>query len=125
MRVGSRYCISHHPISGDFVFFKLGTAILLLSILSTASADEIVTYLIYTRTDTGEIIQGTAFTDSDQWEVDGFVMLEANKKTRFTGSWTRQGTIEAVDIYGKMYMFDVVMVLNDEQVLTLTGIYLI
>jgi hypothetical protein len=37
----------------------------------------------------------------------------------------RQGAIEAVGIYGEMYMFDVVMVLNDEQALTLTGIYLI
>jgi len=107
------------------VLLKLGTAILLLSILSTASADEIVTYLIYTRTDTGEFIQGAAFTDSDQWEVDGFVILEHNKKTRFTGSWTRQGTIEAVDSHGKMYMFDVVTVLEGEQALYLTGIFLI
>ncbi|QMU60479.1 MAG: hypothetical protein GKR92_01695 [Gammaproteobacteria bacterium] len=107
------------------MLFKLGTAILLISILSAASADEIVTYLIYTRADTGEIIQGTAFTDSDQWEVDGFVMLEHDKKTKFTGSWTRQGTIEAVDINGNMYMFDVVMVINNDQALTLTGIYLI
>ena len=107
------------------MLLKLRATILLFSIFSTAPADEIVTYLIYTRTDTGEIIQGAAFTDSDQWEVDGFVMLEGNKKTKFTGSWMRQGAIEAVDIYGEMYMFDVVMVLNDEQALTLTGIYLI
>jgi len=107
------------------VLLRLGTAIILFSILSTASADEIVTYLIYTRTETGEFIQGAAFTDSDQWEVDGFVMHEHNKKIRFTGSWTRQGTIEAVDSNGKMYMFDVVMVLNNEQALTLTGIFLI
>jgi len=107
------------------VFLKLGTAILLFSILSTASADEIVTYLIYTRTDTGEFLQGAAFTDSDQWEVDGFVILEHNKKTRFTGGWTRHCTIEAVDSHGKMYMFDVVTVLEGEQALYLTGIFLI
>lgn len=104
---------------------KLGMAFLLLLLLSTASADEIVPYLIYTRTDTGDYIHGAAFTNSDQWEVDGFVVLEHNKKTRFTGSWTRQGTIEAVDVYGKMYTFDVVMMLNDDQALNLTGIFLI
>ena len=125
MRACGRYCISHYPFSGDFVQFKLGTAILLVLILSTASADEIVTYLIYTRTDSGEFIQGAAFTDSDRWEVDGFVILEQDKRVRFTGSWTRQGTIEAVDSYGKMYMFDVVTVLDGEQALYLTGIYLI
>lgn len=112
------------------MFTKLRIAILSLLILSSlmisaASADEIVTYLIYTRTDTGELIQGAAFTDSDQWEVKGFVVVEQNKRVRFTGSWNRLGTIEAVDSNGTMYMFDVVTVLDREQALYLTGIILI
>lgn len=107
------------------MLLKLGTAILLFLIVASASADEIVTYLIFTRTDTGEFLQGAAFTDSDRWEVDGFVMLEQDKRVRFKGSWTRQGLIEAVDSYGNMYMFDVVTVLESEQALYLTGIFLI
>ena len=110
---------------GDLVLLRLGMPILLFLILSTASADEIVTYLIHTRTDSGEILQGAAFTDSDRWEVSGFVVLEHDKRVRFTGSWTRMGTIEAVDSHGKMYMFEIVTVLNGEQVPYLTGIYLI
>lgn len=104
------------------MFIKLGTAFLFLLISSTASADE-YTYLIHTRSDTGELIQGAAFTDSDQWEVDGYVMLErdSDSRTRFTGMWTRFGTIEAVDSYGKMYTFDVIRVLNDMQALELTN----
>jgi len=107
------------------VLVKLGTAILLFSILSTASADEIVTYLIHTRTDTGEFLQGAAYSDSDRWEVNGFINLKHNRKVRFTGSWTRLGTIEAVDSDGKMYMFDVVTVIDQGEALNLTGIYLI
>ena len=107
------------------MLLKLGTAILLFLILSTASADEVVTYLIHTRTDTGEFLQGAAFTDSDRWEVNGFIMLKHDKRVRFTGSWTRMGTIEAVDSRGKMYMLDVVTVLNDNQAPYLTGIFLI
>ena len=99
---------------------KLGTAILLLFILSTASADELVTYLIHTHSNTGELIQGAVFTDSDQWEVDGFIMLEHDAITRFTGMWTRMGTIEAVDSNGDMYMFNVIRVLNDSSFLKLT-----
>ncbi len=104
---------------------KLGTAVLLFLMFSTTSADEIVTYLIHTRTDTGEFIQGAAFTDSDRWEVAGFVILEQNKRVRFTGSWNRQGSIEAVDSHGKMYMFDVVAVIDSTQAFYLTGIFLI
>ena len=99
---------------------KLGTAILFLFILSTASADELVTYLIHTRSDTGDLIQGAAFTDSDRWEVDGFIMLEHDAITRFTGMWNRLGKIEAVDSNGDMYMLDVVRVLNDSAVINLT-----
>ena len=102
---------------------KLGTTIFLLFILSSASADELVTYLIHTHTKTGETLQGTAFTDSDRWEVNGYVMLEQNSRASFVGSWTRQGKIEVVDSYGTMYMFDVIRVLNDEQALNLTDYF--
>lgn len=102
------------------MFIKFGTAGLLFLMLSTASAEE-YTYLIHTRSDAGELIQGAAFTDSDQWEVDGYVMLEGDSRTRFTGMWTRLGKIEAVDSDGKMYMFDVIRVLNNKQVLELTN----
>lgn len=95
------------------MLLKLGTAILLFLSLSTASADELVTYLIHTHSDNGDLIQGAAFTNSDRWEVDGYLMLEQNTKVRFIGSWTRQGTIEAVDSNGIMYLFDIVSVLND------------
>ncbi len=107
------------------VLLRLGTAFLLFLLISTASADEIVTYLIYTRTDSGELIQGAAFTDSDRWEVAGYVILERNERVRFTGSWNRLGAIEAVDSNGKMYMFNVVTVLDGEQAQYLTGIFLI
>lgn len=102
------------------MLLKLGTAFLLFLLLSTAYADELVTYLIHSHSNSGELIQGAAFTDSDQWEVDGYILLEQDKRARFVGSWTRQGKIEAVDSYGTMYMFDVIRVLNDEQALNLT-----
>ena len=54
------------------------------------------------------------YTGVANWEVHGYVMLEQDKRVRFTGRWNRQGTIEAVDSDGKMYMFDVVTVLNGE-----------
>ena len=98
---------------------KLGTAILLFLLLSTASADELVTYLIHTHTQTGETLQGAAFTDSDRWEVDGFIMLEHDTLTTFTGMWTRMGKIEAVDSHGAMYLLDVIRVLDDHQSLSL------
>ena len=100
---------------GGLVLLKLGTAALLFFSLSTASADELVTYLIHTHSDNGELIQGAAFTDSDQWEVDGYVMVEHDIKTRFTGMWTRMGKIEAIDSFGKMYMLDVIRVIEDTQ----------
>lgn len=97
------------------MLLKLGTAILLFISLSTASADELVTYLIHTHSDNGELIQGAAFTNSEQWEVDGYVMNDHDIKTRFTGVWTRTGKIEAVDSLGKMYMLDVIRVIEDTQ----------
>ena len=102
---------------------KLGTAILLLFILSTASADELVTYLIHTHSETGDLIQGAAFTDSDQWEVDGFIMLQHDAVTTFSGMWTRMGTIEAVDSNGEMYMFNVIRVLHEPQSQNLTDAF--
>ncbi len=99
---------------------KLGTALIFLLLSSTVSADE-VTYHIYTRSYTGEFLQGVAFADSDQWEVGGYIILEHDARTNFVGSWTRMGTIEAVDSNGDMYMFDVKGVLNDVQAMNLTN----
>ena len=101
------------------MFIRLGIAFLLLLISSTASADK-VTYHVDTRSYTGEYLQGVAFADSDQWEVDGFVILEPNSRTSFVGSWTRMGTIEAIDSNGDMYMFHVIGVLNDTDAINLT-----
>ena len=92
---------------------KLGKAILLFFILSTANADESITYLIHTRSDTGDLIQGAAITDSDHWEVGGYVILGHELRASFVGRWNRMGKIEAVDSNGDMYMFDVIRVLND------------
>jgi len=85
----------------------------------SAFADE-VTYLIHTRSDTGEVLQGTAFADTDQWEVVGYIILEHDSKSSFVGSWTRTGKIEAIDRHGDMYLFDVVKVLDDTQAINLT-----
>ncbi len=101
------------------MFIKLGTVFLLLILSSIASADEAVTYLVQTRSDAGELLQGAAFTDSDQWEVDGYVILESDSRARasFFGSWTMSGMIEAVDSNGDMYLFNVIRVLNDTSVI--------
>ena len=90
---------------------------------SSAFADE-VTYLINTRSDTGKILLGAAFTDSDEWEVNGYVILEHDSKASFIGSWTRSGKIEGIDHNGDMYLFDVITVLNDTQAIYLTDNYL-
>lgn len=100
------------------MFIKLGTVFLLLILSSIASADEVVTYLVQTRSDAGELLQGAAFTDSDQWEVDGYVILESDSsRASFFGSWTMSGMIEAVDSNGDMYLFNVIGVLNDTSVI--------
>ncbi len=78
-----------------------------------------LTNLIYTHTDTGVLLQGAAYTDSDKWEVDGYIMLEHNSRAEFTGMWTRFGKIEAVDMDGNMYVFDVIGELSDSQILSL------
>jgi len=82
------------------VFIKLGTVFLLLILSSIAFADEVVTYLVQTRSDVGELSQGAVFTNSDQWEVDGYVILEQTQEPVFFGSWTMSGMIEAVDSNG-------------------------
>lgn len=102
------------------MFIKLGTVFLLLILSSIASADEAVTYLVQTRSDAGELLQGAAFTDSDQWEVDGYVILESDSRASFFGSWTMSGMIEAVDSNGDMYLFNVIRVLNDTSVIKQT-----
>lgn len=99
---------------------KLGTAFLLLLLSTTAFADE-VTYHIYTHSDAGGYLQGVAFADSDEWEVGGYIIFEHDARTSFVGSWTRMGTIEAVDSNGDMYMFAVKGVLNDAQAINLTN----
>lgn len=98
---------------------KLGTAFLLFLLAFTASADEF-TYLVHTQSNTGNFLQGAAFTDSDRKEVDGYVVLEHDTRARFAGFWTRSGKIEAVDRYGNMYVFDVVKVLNNTQAINLS-----
>lgn len=101
------------------MIIRLGTAFLLLLLSATAFAEE-VTYHIYTHSHSGEYLQGVAFTDSDQWEVGGYIILEHDLKTRFVGSWTRMGTIEAVDSNGDMYMFAVKGVIENSQAINLT-----
>ena len=101
------------------MLIKLGTAFLLLLLSATAFAEE-VTYHIYTHSNSGEYLQGVAYSDSDQWEVGGYIILEHDTRTSFVGSWTRMGTIEAVDSNGDMYMFAIKGVLNDTQAIKLS-----
>ena len=91
--------------------------------MSSSAFTEEVTYLIRTQSHTGDNLQGAAFTDSDQWEVNGYVLLEHELKSSFIGSWTRSGKIEAVDHNGDMYLFDVIRVLDDIQAIRLTNNY--
>ncbi len=74
----------------------------------------------HAQSDAGELLQGTAFTDNVQWEVDGYVILEYDSRASFIGSWTRSGKFEAVDSSGDTYLFDVIRVLNDTSVIRLT-----
>ena len=42
-------------------------------------------------------------------------MLKHNVTASFAGSWTRTGKIEAVDLNGNVYLFDVIRLLSDQQ----------
>ena len=94
--------------------FKQGIALFLLILCSSVSAEEDI-YLIRAQSNENALIQGAAYTDSDQLEVSGFVVLEYDSRASFVGTWTRAGDIEAVDRYGNMYLFKVIRLLNDVQ----------
>ena len=92
--------------------------LLLLSVSTLAIAEERI-YLVRSNASSGDVIKGAAYTDTDLWEVSGYVMLKHDAKAKFAGFWTRTGKIEAVDGYGNMYLFDVVKVLNRWQAMYL------
>ena len=93
--------------------------LLLLSVSTLVMAEERI-YLVHSNVSTGDVVKGAAYTDTDLWEVSGYVMLEHDVKTKFAGFWTRSGTIEAVDGYGNMYVFDVIRVLSKWQAMYLS-----
>ncbi len=95
------------------MIFKQGIAIVLILLCSTALADN-ATYLVEAKSSTG-IVQGAAFTNSNEYQVNGFLVSEYNVTHSFSGVWTRLGKIEAVDRQGNMYSFDVIKLLNDAQ----------
>lgn len=110
--------IKYTSIYGVLVSKILGILLIFFFLLSAVSADEI-TYLIHTHSDSGALLQGAAYTDSDKWEVDGYIMLEHDSRAEFTGMWTRFGKIEAVDSDGNMYVFDVIGELSDSKILSM------
>ena len=61
---------------------------------------------VYTYTLEGEKITGYVNTDENERTVSGQLCPEMGG-TNFIGSWTHRGTIEAVDLDGKIYLFTV------------------
>ena len=92
--------------------------LLLLSVSSSVIAEEQI-YLVRSHVTSGNVIQGAAYTDTDLWEVSGYVLLKHDAKAKFAGFWTRSGKIEAVDGNGNMYVFDVIRVLSKWQAMYL------
>lgn len=92
--------------------------IFLLLVSFSAIAEERI-YLVHSQPSAGNVIHGAAYTDTDLWEVSGYVMLDHDAKAKFAGIWTRTGKIEAVDGYGNMYVFDVIKVLSKWQAMYL------
>ncbi len=95
------------------MIFKQGIALILLLLCTSAFAEE-ATYLVEAQSSSGPI-QGAVFTNSNEYRVSGFVMLKHNVTASFAGNWTRTGKIEAVDLDGNVYLFDVIKLLNDQQ----------
>lgn len=61
---------------------------------------------VYTYTLQGERITGYVSTDENEKSVFGHLCPEMGG-TYFIGNWTPNGTIEAVDLDGKIYLFNV------------------
>lgn len=63
-------------------------------------------FWIYTYTLQGDIITGYANTHENERTVSGNLCLDIGD-SYFTGNWTRNGNIEAVNAEGNIYLFNV------------------